>query len=266
MPAYDDSQRLQLRETFGADPGAYDRARPTYPPALFEDLYELAHLPERSVGLEIGCGTGQATIPLASLVDELHVVELSQELLDYTRGVVSAGDRVHFHLGAFEQADLSSGGFDLVAAATAFHWLDPATRCTRAAQLLRTGGSLAIIHTHHLDGGTPGFHDATQPLYEQHLGERGNFALPSAVDVDAECLELRASNGFHEPRVRARVVEREFTSGEYADLLGTFSPMLALEPEARRAFLTDVSRLVDEKFGGAVRRRYGFSLVVAARR
>ena len=52
----------QLRATFDRDPELYDRARPGYPAALFDDLDAL--LPGKRL-LEIGCGTGQATRVLA---------------------------------------------------------------------------------------------------------------------------------------------------------------------------------------------------------
>ena len=43
----------------------YDRARPDYPTEVFDDLVALAQLPDRARVVEIGCGTGQGTRPLA---------------------------------------------------------------------------------------------------------------------------------------------------------------------------------------------------------
>lgn len=54
-----------LREIFNEAAELYDRVRPGYPPRLFDDLAELAGLGSGSRVLEIGCGTGQATVPLA---------------------------------------------------------------------------------------------------------------------------------------------------------------------------------------------------------
>ena len=54
-----------LRTTCDEAAELYDRARPTYPDALFDDLIELATLKARSRVIEIGCGTGKATLPLA---------------------------------------------------------------------------------------------------------------------------------------------------------------------------------------------------------
>ena len=43
----------------------YDRTRPVCPPAMFDDLVALTGLSAGDRVLEIGCGTGQATVPLA---------------------------------------------------------------------------------------------------------------------------------------------------------------------------------------------------------
>jgi len=50
----------ELRRTmFEQVPELYDRARPSYPSQLFDDLASLAELPERARLLEIGCGPGK---------------------------------------------------------------------------------------------------------------------------------------------------------------------------------------------------------------
>src|SRR5216684_9221402 len=48
-------------ESFGSTAQQYDRYRPTYPDALFDDLAAL----EPMQVLDIGCGTGKAAVALA---------------------------------------------------------------------------------------------------------------------------------------------------------------------------------------------------------
>ncbi len=43
----------------------YDEVRPGYPQELIEDIISISAIPEDGRILEIGCGTGQATIPFA---------------------------------------------------------------------------------------------------------------------------------------------------------------------------------------------------------
>jgi SAM-dependent methyltransferase len=80
-----DTNRETLRTTFGQDAELYDQCRPTYPPQLFTDLAALADLGSRSRVLEIGCGTGQATLPLAQLGCDVVAMDLSPDMAAIAR-------------------------------------------------------------------------------------------------------------------------------------------------------------------------------------
>jgi 16S rRNA A1518/A1519 N6-dimethyltransferase RsmA/KsgA/DIM1 with predicted DNA glycosylase/AP lyase activity len=69
-----------LRTTFDTAAELYERARPSYPDELFDDLVELAGLKARSRVVEIGCGTGKATLPLAGRGLRIVCVELGTSL------------------------------------------------------------------------------------------------------------------------------------------------------------------------------------------
>src|SRR6187549_3838365 len=75
----------RLRVTFDEDAERYDRARPGYPTAVFDDLLALAGLGPGARVLEIGCGTGQATVPLAERGCEVVAVELGAQMAAVAR-------------------------------------------------------------------------------------------------------------------------------------------------------------------------------------
>src|SRR5436190_14404599 len=144
--------QIDLRRTFDTAAELYDRARPGYPTALYDDLARLAGVgPGRHV-LEIGCGTGKATVPLAERGCTIVGVELGAEMAAVARRRLARHSDVEILVAAFEELSLPSESFDLVLCATAFHWLDPAVRVTKAARVLRPGGWLALIGTHHVAG------------------------------------------------------------------------------------------------------------------
>jgi protein-L-isoaspartate O-methyltransferase len=148
-----DADRHRLRATFAEDAELYERARPEYPAELFADLAALALLGPGSRVLEIGCGTGQATMALARLGCAVTAVELGGALAGIARRKLT-GFEARVVVTTFEDWQLPPEPFDLVVAATSFHWVDPAVRVRKSADALRPGGSLAVISTHHVAGGT----------------------------------------------------------------------------------------------------------------
>jgi protein-L-isoaspartate O-methyltransferase len=72
--------RDSLRVTFDSAAELYDAARPTYPGALFDDLFRLTGLQEGDRVLEIGCGTGKATRAVLERGVSVVCVELGPSL------------------------------------------------------------------------------------------------------------------------------------------------------------------------------------------
>src|SRR2546430_2026280 len=145
--------RAPRRPTFDEVAELYDRVRPGYPAELFDDLVELAGLNPGSRVLEIGCGTGQATLPMAERKFDITAIEVGPKLAAVASRNLARFSNVNFIVGAFEEWPVPRESFDAVVSATAFHWLDPSVRVTRAAGALRLSGVLATIATHHVDGG-----------------------------------------------------------------------------------------------------------------
>ncbi|MEJ8852485.1 class I SAM-dependent methyltransferase [Variovorax rhizosphaerae] len=139
---------VRRRESFDEVARLYDSARPGYPRALINDLLDFTALREGGRVLEIGCGIGQLTVPLAELEVFLVAVELGANLADVAREKLSRFGRAEVIVADFDQWVLPDQPFDLVVAATAFHWLDPDRRIQKCVYALRPGGTLAVIDTH----------------------------------------------------------------------------------------------------------------------
>lgn len=116
--------RERLRRTFDAAAERYDRRRPEYPAALFDDLAAHTGIGAGSRVLEIGLGTGQASIPLARRGCRLVGVELGPHLATIARRNLAACQAVdgtpaaEVIVAAFEEWPLPAEPFDLVLAAT----------------------------------------------------------------------------------------------------------------------------------------------------
>ena len=149
-----DRDPRRSRESFNRVADLYARYRRGYPPEVIEAVAAAADLGAGSRVLEIGCGTGQLSVPLATLGVHLLAVELGSALAEIARRRLHEFPGAHVEVADFEQWPLPTQAFDAAVCANAFHWLDPGLRITKTAQALRPGGTLVIVHPHHVRGGT----------------------------------------------------------------------------------------------------------------
>jgi SAM-dependent methyltransferase len=258
--------RERLRATFTEDAELYDRARPGYPPRMFDDLAGMVGLGPGCRVLEIGCGTGKATVPLARLGCRIVAVELGPQMAAVARRHLAGHADVHIIEAVFEDWPLPREPFDVVFAATAFHWIDPAVRVEKAAAALRPGGALATVATHHVAGGTERFFAEVQNCYERFDPTPPNLRLSAADDIAEDDEEITRSGRFDEALFLRYEWELPYSSAEYLDVLRTYSGHRALAPAARRGLLRCIADLIERDHGGEVTKRYLTELRVAHRR
>lgn len=250
--------------TFDDDAELYDRMRPTYPAQLFADLVGLTGLNGNSRVLEIGCGTGQATVPLAHLVGTLVALEPGARLAEVARRNLAEQPNARVVEATFEEWPAPDGEFDLLLSATAFHWVDPDVRMIKSTKTLRPGGSLAIISTHHVAGGTSGFFDEVQECYERFdPSTPPGLRLTPGDDITDDPNEFDESGRFGSVEFRRYDLQRTYTTDEYRDLLSTYSGHMAMPEAQRGALLHCIATVANSSYGGEVTKRYLTRLALA---
>jgi SAM-dependent methyltransferase len=140
----DDPARESLRTVFDQAAEDYQRTRPVCPPQLFDDLTDLAGLQAGDRVLEIGCGTGQATVPLAERGLAITAVELGTELAAVARRRLAGFRTTEVVTSAFEDWQPQDAPFDAVVAVNSLHWIDPQLRYLKPYELLRSEGAMAV--------------------------------------------------------------------------------------------------------------------------
>ena len=136
----DATNRERLAATFDSAAALYQRARSEYPAALYERLLEVTGLQAPAALLEVGCATGKATLPLARVGFRITALEPGAALAAAARANVVGYD-VDVVEARFEDWEPNGAVFDLVFAATAWHWVDAEVRYPKAAAVLRPHGS-----------------------------------------------------------------------------------------------------------------------------
>ena len=257
----------ELARTFNRIPDDYE-ARPGYPQQLFDILVKRGALRAGAVVLEIGAGTGQATLPMLELGAEVTAVEpgaaLARRLVERT-----AGRDLQVIVSTFEEASLPEAAFDLVASATAFHWIDPTVGSAKCARVVRDHGWLALWWTLWGDPDRPDrFHDALLPVLQAKAPQLldpdgGPRAYVRDLAARAECIE--ATGAFGPMSHEILNWEGEHDPIGLRRLFATFAGWLALPKHIQSELLSDVERLARDEFGGTVRRPYQTVLYLASR-
>ena len=262
-------QRVRLRATFEEVPEAYDRARPTYPAAVFDDLGTLAQLQDGARLVEIGCGTGQATVALAERGFGITCVELGEQLAALARAKLAAFPAVEVVNAAFETWEPSESEFDAVLAFTAFHWIDPNLRYPKASWLLRDGGALAVVATQHvLPENGDRFFDEVQADYEAIVPEdektkAGGPLPPEAIDDLAR--EIEESGLFQNVGAQRYLWDVVYTADDYIAVLDTYSGHRVLDVQTRERLYDLIRRRIHARPESRVRKTYLATLNVARR-
>jgi SAM-dependent methyltransferase len=259
--------RGQLRWTFDTASDLYEAARPTYPDELFDDLVVLAGLVPGSRLLEIGCATGKATRPLLERGFSIVCVEMGAHLAAHARRNL-AGLAVEIHVAPFETWEAERESFDLVYAATVWHWLDPAIRYSRAHQLLRPAGHLAFWSAAHaFPPDFDPFFTEIQSVYEA-IGESRDGEWPPVPpdQIPDQKDEIAGSGLFEDVNTRRYLWETTYSAEEYIALLSTFSGHIAMDDRKREGLNREIRKRLGRRPVPQVRRHWHAILHVARRR
>lgn len=261
----------------------YDRVRPRYPAALFDDVATLTGAEKGARVLEVGCGPGQATGDLLARGWHVHAVEPGVAMAARARDNF-AGRPFTVDLAKFDDWD-PPGTFDMLFSATAYHWVAPDVRWPLAAAVLEPGGALVLTTNRTVAGGE--FHEvyrASADLHARHAPEIEFGLSPSAETIIDEVSERshdigavwelaetksgtsRAGTLFEPPELRSYEWSVAYDTADAIGLLRTYSPYLRVPPERRSRLLDGISDIIRDEFGGTVTRRYLAVLAVAKRR
>jgi SAM-dependent methyltransferase len=238
---------------FGDVADLYDRHRPGYPPALIDDLIELAGVGRGERVLEVGAGTGKATVLFAARGISVLAIEPSPGMAEVARRNCLPYPEVEIVESDFERWKPAGDGFPLLYSAQAWHWIDPELRYGLARAALRDGGLLAAFWNRPAWGSSaereallaayrtivPGM--ATDgPLHPANPSPEGEEDWPG---------EIAGVTGFADPMVRRYPWRVEYSAEEYVGLLGTLSEFRLLDEETRGRLLRAVAEIIGERGG-----------------
>ena len=255
----------RLGWTFDTVADRYDKMRPGYPEALYRRLFDYSPLDASCRALEVGIGSGQATLPILQTGCALTAVDPGARFCALCREKFSAYPRFSAVEGRFEEADFPPESLDLIYSATACHWVPEQAGYTKARNLLRPGGAFARFANHPFPArNNPPLRAEIDALYARFFPGGRKPLVPYGEDQAAACAARAAAYGFTDVRHFLFTRTRSFTSTEYLALLGTYSDHIALPVRSRTAFFDAIASAI-ERAGGLLEVEDTLDLALARR-
>ncbi|MGW4792684.1 class I SAM-dependent methyltransferase [Nonomuraea sp. NPDC004297] len=264
--------RQDIGRVFNEVPEIYDRVRPGYPDELFADLRAITGLDEGSSVLEVGCGTGQATRPLAALGCSVTAVEPGADLAALARRRLADFPDVEIELSTFEEWDDRGRRFDALVAASSWHWVDPSIGWPRAHHVLRPGGWMALLGNIVIRRpGEPEVYAETADLHERFCPgnpDWGHPPLEDEVRLEDDGWGLADGPGdlFGPVIVRWYPTVQWFDGAGFADHLRSMSLYRRLDSDVREPLLDAIAERIRTRMGDRASRCYLNVLRVGQRR
>jgi SAM-dependent methyltransferase len=253
-----------LWETYNRSASAYRSVRPAYPVAVFEAIEEYAQLPAAPRVLEVGVGTGQATRALAERGWSVLGLEPGRDLVAIARRDLAGFPNIEIQTCSFEAASTTDHSFDLVAAATSRHWVDPVVGYPKAHRVLHENGTIALWWNAHVSDTSDARWSPIRAVYEQVAPELATLArlTPDRPDYDPAA-ELAASALFRDIDEQSFGFSLEYSTDAFLALLDTYASHQRLDVDRRTALYERLAATIDDDLDGIVTKPYEAVLVLA---
>jgi SAM-dependent methyltransferase len=244
---------------------AYD-VRPGYPEAVFDRIVSFGGLSSGADVLEVGVGTGKATIPFAARGFRICGLEPGSRLVAVARAHLENFPDVRLLTTTFEDWVVEPSSFNLAFSAQSYHWLDAGQRLQKFADTLRPDGILAIF------GNVPSTAASSlaaelQKVYEREAPsvwrrrhERNRYASPASPIME----ELRGCRAFADVEFEAFDWRQTFSASTYCKLVSTYSDHSILPSSELGALLKGIGTVI-EGAGGLITINYRTGLFLTRR-
>ncbi|MCL2203184.1 MAG: class I SAM-dependent methyltransferase [Defluviitaleaceae bacterium] len=236
----------------------YDRARGGYPSELYADIFNYNQGGKKAI--EIGAGTGLATIPFLNNGYNVTAIEMGANMVDFLMQKFSGNQNFSVINDTFENASVDGEAYDIIYAASAFHWVDAEMGCPKVLRLLKDGGTFALFRNNTVPADGEVLYEEIQSAYEKHYNSYytsskrpikktvEDFWKPSEIYTSFR-FESMEQYGFRDVTMKFYNASRTYSADEYIALMDTMSDNRALPENNRTNLYADIKNAI-ERHGG----------------
>ncbi|MBV9824973.1 MAG: class I SAM-dependent methyltransferase [Alphaproteobacteria bacterium] len=252
LPAYANRPQHEKAGWYSPAAEAYVRARPKYPSSLITAVSAVAGIGANTRLLEIGSGPGTATRAFAPSGASIVCVEPNVDFVAIARRDLANYPQMSFVVSSFEDA-VVPGSFDVMLAATSFHWINPERGVARIKALLNEGGCVLLL-----------WNKEPQPIPEQietikDAFRRAEFPLLAkpvskvgAVDGLSRLADPLRQHGFKERILCYTETHLSYDVETFVCLHQSLSPYLALSRAEQERATKVLGQCLTDLPGGTI--------------
>lgn len=231
----------------------YHSVRPGYPAQLYEDIKDLCGIGNTSRLLEIGAGSGIATVELAKFGCRIVAIEPGAHLAAIARKQTEGSENIEVLEETFENFQ-SPERFDAILAFTAYHWIDEGIKHQKVLDLLDDAGSLALVWNSFFLSDSEVTTEVNRAYYqylpdvypdEASVGEVNEGVLLKLHRREQEVVQ---SHLLYTVALRKYYTAYNYNAETYPKLLNTFPKIVEVEEGQRQRFFARISEIVS-KYG-----------------
>ncbi|NMO55288.1 class I SAM-dependent methyltransferase [Actinoplanes sp. TBRC 11911] len=239
-----------MQNVFGGAADNYDAARPGYHEGLVGEVLRYAG-PGHRTAVEVGAGTGKATVLFAAAGVEMTCVEPDPKMAQLLR---ANAPEVSVEVCAFEDWSPGDRPRDMLLAATSWHWTDPVRRWDLAAAALNPDGIVAIFWNP-VGVIDPALHADLARVNPRDTDLASGFGVRAGDWDEAYGMwpeaELEKDPRFGDVTTVRFREEISYATADYLKLLDSTSTYRLLDPAEREKALAAVGDIVD-RHGGVI--------------
>lgn len=239
-----------LEWTFDTVADVYEKLRPGYVAEMYQAIFDYIPVNELSNVVEVGIGSGQATLPVLKTGCKLTAVEYGENFSELCREKFKDYPGFSVITDKFENVDFEDASCDLVFSGSAFHWIPEEIGYPKVYSMLKSGGVFARFANHpYRAKDNPDLGAEIDRIYGLYYYKFYNREQDYPKEYDREQAKKRAEiagkYGFADIRYALFFRTRIFSAKEYITLLGTYSDHIAMEKTVREEFFSKIEEAIN---------------------
>ena len=243
----------------------YEKSRWDYPDLLFKDALKYSQAEPGMKAIEIGAGTGKATAPFLDAGYVVTAVEMGQNMSDFLIEKYRGYTNFNVITSTFEDVILEEETYDLIYAASAFHWVEPEIGCPKAYRLLKVGGTIALFRNSKVTNTNEKLYEDIQEFYKEYYHKpykppekKEDLWSPREI-MRGYRFENLTDYGFTDISMTLYERDLSYKADEYIALLDTMSDHRNLPDNDRESLYAGIKNAIN-KHSGEITNTHVFQL------